>query len=72
MGVPNLPAVQNGFIALWPGMEPDAENFVYQNVVDNDQPGGTNGQWGYVTWALEQTFIVTPNVNGEFYFFLLF
>jgi len=54
--VPPL-STTGGFHALWPGLEPTAENFVYQNVIDDDQPDGT---WGYSTWEVESGYIDGP------------
>ena len=47
MLVPSVPPLNTGFHALWPGLQPSADNFVYQNVIDDDQP---TGRWAFSTW----------------------
>lgn len=47
MLVPSVPPVNTGFHAIWPGLQPTDNSFVFQNVVDDDQPVG---KWAYSTW----------------------
>ncbi|KAE9378733.1 hypothetical protein N431DRAFT_460066 [Stipitochalara longipes BDJ] len=47
MLVPSVPPVNTGFHAIWPGLQPTDDSFVFQNVVDDDQPVG---KWAYSTW----------------------
>ena len=47
MLVPAVPPINTGFHALWPGLQPNSDNFVFQNVIDDDQP---DGKWAFSTW----------------------
>ncbi|CZR52445.1 uncharacterized protein PAC_02322 [Phialocephala subalpina] len=51
MIVPAFP-VESGlsFHALWPGLQPTGDAFVYQNVIDDYYPTGTNTRWDVSTW----------------------
>ena len=64
MVLPPVPNPDTGFHALWPGMEPTAQNFVFQNVVDDDQPDGT---WAYSVWygPYDSAYVHTPSLTND-------
>jgi len=41
---------RSGVQYIWPGLEPNAENYVFQDVA-GDQSG--NGIWNFVEWAVD-------------------
>jgi hypothetical protein len=63
MIVPPLPNPDKGFHALWPGMDPDSY-FVFQNVVNDDQPVGA---WSCSVWYgpndIQYTFLLPQNTK---------
>lgn len=53
MTVPPFPVEASGgtsYHALWPGLQPTSDDFVYQNVVDDWYPSQTNTRWDVSTW----------------------
>ncbi len=53
MIVPSFPVEAAGaasYHALWPGLQPTDDSFVYQNVVDDWYPSQTNVRWDVSTW----------------------
>ncbi|KUJ12542.1 uncharacterized protein LY89DRAFT_738318 [Mollisia scopiformis] len=53
MIVPPFPVEASGdssYHALWPGMQPTDDSFVYQNVVDDWYPSQKNLRWDVSTW----------------------
>jgi hypothetical protein len=53
MIVPPFPVEASGgpsYHALWPGLQPTDNSFVYQNVVDDWYPSQTNTRWDVSTW----------------------
>ena len=53
MIVPPFPVEASGgpsYHALWPGLQPTDNSFVYQNVVDDWYPSQTNTRWDVSSW----------------------
>lgn len=39
---------------VWPGMENGATDFVYQNVIGDQQP---EGEWSFATWYVGEGYV---------------